>query len=112
METTLTASAHTPGPWVLCDNGEIKAQRDIGRWDDYVCRMPFSSLPEAREMGPSQIPNARLIVAAPRLLEACWLALDEIGQWVEVMGGAEDPRTRQALAALNEAIAKATIKAA
>jgi hypothetical protein len=56
--------------------------------------------------------NVERIKAFPWLLEACGLALDEIGQWVEVMGGAEDPRTRHTLAALNEAIAKATAKAA
>ena len=55
--------------------------------------------------------NVEVIKAIPWLLEACGLALDEIGQWVEVMGGAEDPRTRQAIDALNEAIAKATAKA-
>jgi NMD protein affecting ribosome stability and mRNA decay len=56
--------------------------------------------------------NVERIQAFPWLLEACGLALDEIGQWVEVMGGPEDPRTRHALDALNKAIAKATAKAA
>jgi NMD protein affecting ribosome stability and mRNA decay len=56
--------------------------------------------------------NVEKIQAIPWLLEACGLALDEIGQWVEVMGGAEDQRTQQALDALNEAIAKATAETA
>jgi hypothetical protein len=55
--------------------------------------------------------NVERIQAIPWLLEACGLALDEIGQWVEVMDGAQDPRTQQTLDALNEAIAKATAKA-
>jgi hypothetical protein len=71
----MEATAHTPGPWVLCNNGEIKAQNNIGLRYDYVCRMPFDSLAEAEEMGPSQLPNAHLIAAAPELLDACRLVL-------------------------------------
>jgi hypothetical protein len=69
IESKIMASAHTPGPWVWVENGEIKAQRDVGKWDDYICRMPFSSLQEAEEISPTQIPNARLIAVAPELIE-------------------------------------------
>jgi hypothetical protein len=43
----------------------------------------------------------------PALLDAAGLALDEIEQWHEVMGGSEDPRTAEAIAALQAAIVKA-----
>ena len=66
-----TSPAHVPGPWVLRPNGEIKAEAWIGKWDDYICKMPFSSLEEASELSVRQLPNARLIAAAPELLEAC-----------------------------------------
>ena len=52
--------------------------------------------------------NARRIAALPSLLAACTLALDEIDQWKEVMGGSEDPRTDAAITALEEAIAMAS----
>ncbi len=84
METIATSSAHTPGPWVLCDNGEIKAQSYIGKWDDYVCQMPFSSLREAGEMGPDHLPNARLIAAAPDLQIAASVALDAMTELLEI----------------------------
>jgi hypothetical protein len=38
------------------------------------------------------------------LVNAAWLALNEIDQWVEVMGGSEDPRTKEAITALEEAV--------
>jgi hypothetical protein len=41
------------------------------------------------------------------LLDACYLALEEIEQWDEVMGGSEDPRTRDAIDALKSAIREA-----
>ena len=43
----------------------------------------------------------------PDLLRACGLALEEILQWDQVLGGSEDPRTREAIAALKAAIAQA-----
>ncbi len=51
-----------------------------------------------------------LISAAPDLLDAAFLALDEIEQWNEIMGGSEDPRTAEAITALEAAIDKATGK--
>ncbi len=51
--------------------------------------------------------EAQLFAAAPETLDACYLALEEIQQWDEVMGGSEDPRTQTAIDALKLAIAKA-----
>lgn len=52
--------------------------------------------------------NIKRIKAFPYLLDACTLALDEIDQWNAVMGGSDDPRTQEAIRALEEAIAMAT----
>ncbi len=43
----------------------------------------------------------------PDLLDAAYLALEEIQQWDQVMGGSEDPRTQEAIEALKASIAKA-----
>jgi ribosomal protein L37E len=47
----------------------------------------------------------------PDLLAACGLALEEILQWDEIMGGSADPRTAAAIKALKNATAKAYGKA-
>ncbi len=57
------------------------------------------------ECGPCEYHRYR---TQPELLHACGLALDEIDQWVEVIGGSEDPRTAFAVHALVAAIAEAT----
>jgi len=62
---------HTAGPWVVTDNGQIKAEAIVRMgFSDYVCRMPYASKAEAAEM-PRSVNDARLISAAPELLEAC-----------------------------------------
>lgn len=77
-----TSSAHTPGPWVLRDNGTIQAQASIGKWADYICAMPFSSMEEAKEISPEQIFNAGVIAAAPQLLQAARNARSFVGSIV------------------------------
>jgi hypothetical protein len=46
----------------------------------------------------------------PALLDAAERAVEEIAQWDEVMGGSEDPRTKEAVDALDAAIARAYAK--
>lgn len=75
MTNAKTSSAYTPGPWVLTESGRIRQQAIIGKWDDDICQMPFSSTKEAEEMGPQQLANAHLIAAAPELVEAAKEAL-------------------------------------
>ena len=43
----------------------------------------------------------------PDLMRAAYLALEEIEQWIEVMNGAEDPRTEEAVEALKDALDEA-----
>ena len=80
-----TSPAHTPGPWVLRENGEIKAQAWVGKSDDYICAMPFNSPTEAREMGEHQIANGRLIAAAPDLLEVARSAAVAFEEHIECL---------------------------
>ncbi len=53
------------------------------------------------ECGPCEYQRYR---SQPDLLEACQIALEEIEQWDEVVGGSEDPRTAEAIKALTSAI--------
>ena len=51
--------------------------------------------------------NASVLAASKDLLYAAYLAIEEIEQWVAVMGGSEDERTAAAIEALREAIDRA-----
>lgn len=90
-------SKHTPGPWTLSnrmcpDRGEgffwVSAERTL--------HLMVAPCPEGFVFGENEA-NARIIAAAPELLEACKLALEQIN--------ANDYRTRDTIRA---AIAKAT----
>ena len=72
LEKTYTSPAYTPGPWLLTEKGKIRPQAI----PDPACSMPFMSSAEAVEMGPHQLANARLIAAAPALVEALEELLD------------------------------------
>ena len=92
---------HTPGPWKACLNEPlITVPGHLIKTDDEVER-PIASLWEGggTEGKPTQIANAKLIAAAPDLLEACRMAREEL-----VFGG--DWAT--ASAKIEAAIAKAT----
>jgi len=69
---------HTAGPWVVTDNGQIKAEAIVRMgFSDYVCRMPYASKAEAAEM-PRSVNDARLISAAPELLALCKETLEAV----------------------------------
>ena len=58
-------SKHTKGPWIICYDGNIDSKS--GR---SICAMGFSTYKEYNDQ-PEMKANARLIAAAPELLEAC-----------------------------------------
>ena len=60
------------------------------------------------ECGPCEY---RRYASQPALLDAAELAVAEIDQWDEAMGGSKDPRTKEAIDALDSAIARAYGKA-
>jgi hypothetical protein len=95
------SAEHTPGPWVVYDDSNNgKTNRiEIAALGKTVARI-YHSVPE------EDLPNARLIAAAPDLLEA----LQDFLNWSNSVYYGEDTR-RELVMAKNKAraaIAKAT----
>ena len=68
---------HTPGPWLIepqwserCGGSVAVVNREVSGWDWDVCSVHSSEA------------NARLIAAAPDLLEAAQLALQIAESWI------------------------------
>lgn len=107
MENNSTSPAHTDGIW------EVRPQigpEGIERycvvvWNDE--RTIARTLASTTTATPEDEANAYRMAAARRLLAACYLAVEEIEQWDEVIGGSEDERTQIAIGALRDAIASA-----
>lgn len=70
-------SKHTPGPWK--DKGSLIGWFDIENFEGkeiaWISNVPVRNLEEAEA-------NARLIIAAPELLEACKKALVELESYL------------------------------
>jgi hypothetical protein len=64
-----TSPAHTDGPWLLANGNEIVADNP-----------QESFIAEVFDETDNWKANARLIAAAPQLLEACKVALDALNQ--------------------------------
>ena len=80
---------HTPGPWTLCDEGPqfqiaVRPHRpDDGRLTGFLLASIPREGPDAgmyRTVGGTDLGNARLIAAAPDLLDACKKALGVLGR--------------------------------
>lgn len=88
----MTQFKGTPGPWEVEDNGyfyDINAGRaTVGN----VCSS-MSWFDNDEHRGPVAMANAQLIAAAPELLEALTVTLDEIGHWLSQ----QKPELRQKL---------------
>jgi hypothetical protein len=106
----VNAAKHTPGPWSFLEEGRTEEEGNRGR-PLTVCGGPGGSedlvnvysrddatVSIVRE---EAIANARLIAAAPELLEACEEALG-------TLNGAEIALPGYVVSALERAIAKAT----
>jgi len=103
MSHSTTPSSYTPGPWDVWVSPANVPYIDDGKlW--------IASMNTSNRSSSEIAANTVLISAAPDLLDAAFLALDEIEQWNEIMDGSEDPRTAEAIAALEAAIDKATGK--
>lgn len=105
-------SKHTPGPWKAIntegpwiaggDSGTVEAVTPDGR---YVRREVCSFYLDTDEDLQEDLANARLIAAAPLLLEAC----EEAHGWLDSMGDAgECPHSAYLAGKLKAAIAAAT----
>ena len=72
--------AHTKGPWKFCKtNGEFIVQGGAVHIDSLHCIFPDVAEVKNRPFESETLSNARLIAAAPELLEA----LDQARQYIE-----------------------------
>lgn len=78
----MTANKHTPGPWSFYTEPQPNGCPVVGSKGLLVCMLGHSvRMPDQKE---TALANARLIAAAPELLEACqtfseWLRREEAG---------------------------------
>jgi hypothetical protein len=101
--------AHTPGPWRLTDDGQITADARDGKVEIAVIELDFDE-PFERE----QRANARLMVAAPELLDALEQAeafIDDELECRERSGMDENAEYIAEAKAVLEAVRAAIIKA-
>lgn len=82
---------HTPGPWTT--------QHPQGTFETFIWQAEPHSVLLASAHGLNREANARLIAAAPELLEAVY----QLVQWADCMGGFEAPQWGRARAALAKA---------
>ena len=108
----MTAAKHTPGPWAIRDHWA-----DDGAFEVYPTRGgkkpkfgEWAALAEVREYGPDEAPeaeaNARLIAAAPDLLEALKESRMKLQWFAESYP--HDIAAPNFFASIDAAIAKAT----
>ena len=77
-------SKHTPGPWAMPDSGQGRISKVgvNGGWDGMIATADCGDYARSRSEG---LANARLIAAAPDLLEALKDAVrdsESPGQWL------------------------------
>jgi hypothetical protein len=63
-------SAHTVGPWRVVDYGQNPVQIHAGNQNGAAIALVYVNVHRARERSPEHEANARLIAAAPELVEA------------------------------------------
>jgi hypothetical protein len=74
----MTTTQHTPGPWEICQEWPEENQRKIQPQDSTTgLALAFGDTEEEANA------NARLIAAAPQMLNALHTALDAIGDTYE-----------------------------
>jgi hypothetical protein len=98
---------HTPGPWATGNTDQLLFGRKQGNGTEPIGFVYGPSFPERSEVGQRALADARLIAAAPELLEALQgmcIALENIGG--EHVTGREGSEER--LEAAYAAIARAT----
>jgi hypothetical protein len=108
----MTKTQHTPGPWALDDKtraitwGDVSFSASFGAGGFVVASHTISTLPtyQSDRLTPEHHANARLIAAAPELLEVLGALMVTIDAQIDA-GLRWDPET---VAAARAAIAKAT----
>ena len=102
---------HTPGPWEVTSMGIAEGVRThivIRQTPSGSVHNPVATALDAHPCGDPQTrdANARLIAAAPDLLEACQLALVDLAALCDTAG--HDVTTTMSYDNIRAAIAKAT----
>lgn len=98
--------SHTPGPWFVAEKVESKTRtslrriRSVNEGTDHGAVCEVYGISDGSEAGA----NARLIAAAPALLDACQRVLRSIEWW----GTADRMDRDEQIAILRDAIEKAT----
>lgn len=92
----MNESKHTPGPWFHYDDRSSTERHEIVAMGKTVARVYCTNGCEAEDKA-----NARLIAAAPDLLEACEAMLEEMQVWETEQG--EHPAATLARAAIAKA---------
>ena len=96
---------YTPGPWEIRKSGFIMAPDGAGQGDDvYIAEILIG--PDSPEVDEAKA-NARLIAAAPDLLEALVYLAEEVGRLMEWNDYIEDPDVEDAYENAFMVIAKA-----
>ena len=96
-------SKHTPGPWFFDQHGHVYGTSEA---------QPIDGFPGGKTIlhphvcTPRCISDARLIAAAPELLEALEKCRKELSAWMRCY--CEDAATQEAISQASAAIAKAT----
>ena len=99
-------SAHTPGPWVVGNQTPLNFGVQRGHGMEHLGFVYGPSFPEHSEVGRRSLANARLIAAAPELLDALQ-ALVSATERVSVGDYSEETHD-MAVSKARAAIAKAT----
>jgi hypothetical protein len=99
---------HTPGPWLLTGH-TVYALDEVGQTNRFSCNMQagysyYGRTVKERVSNDELTANARLIAAAPELLEALRIARMQVA----LLGGEMDAVNSDVLSIADAAIAKAT----
>ena len=99
--------SHTPGPWVVGNQDPLNFGKQRGNGTEPIGFVYGPSFPERSELGREALSNARLIAAAPELLEALKMGYADTMDYIQRnhLSGAENNRW---LVLARAAIAKAT----
>lgn len=85
--STAAPSAHTPGPWTIGNTDPLLFGRKQGNGTEPIGFVYGPSFAERSAVGQRALANARLIAAAPELLEALqtcitsWHEEDRVKAW-------------------------------
>ena len=96
----------TAGPWKINEH-EPTEIRGCGTANDWVAETHWMYSKRGKAITPKELANARLIAAAPDLLAALELALEEIHQGMDYDGPNAYPSTKRTVDVARAAIRKA-----